>query len=115
MDNAGDMLRGNTHTIILAVLDDGPQHGYAIAQEVNRRTNNTLTLRQGALYPALRALERDGLIAGEWEIAAGERPRRVYLITDEGKAELTRRTQSWSEFANAMESVLRRPLREEPA
>jgi PadR family transcriptional regulator PadR len=97
------------------VLQDSPQHGYAIALEINRRSNNALKLKQGTLYPALHALERDGLIVGEWEVPEGERPRKVYRITEAGRAELAQRARSWSAFATAMESVIGGKLREQPA
>jgi PadR family transcriptional regulator PadR len=115
MQPDSELLRGNTPTLVLAVLQDAPQHGYAIAHEINRRSNNALKLKQGTLYPALHALERDGLIIGEWEVPEGERPRKVYRITEAGRAELARRTRSWNAFATAMESVIGGKLREQPA
>lgn len=105
MSEEREFLRGNTPILILAVLSDGPHHGYAVAREVNLRSGNTLSLRQGALYPALHALERDGLIDGNWE-EAGERSRKVYSITDAGRAELQRRTQVWSKLSSALNNVL---------
>jgi PadR family transcriptional regulator PadR len=115
MQPDSDLLRGNTPTLVLAVLQDAPYHGYAIASEIDRRSNNALKLKQGTLYPALHALERDGLIVSEWEIMEGERPRRVYKITEAGRTELARRMRSWSDFATAMTSVIGGDLREQPA
>jgi len=80
-------------------------HGLAIAREVNLRSNNALELKQGTLYPALHALERDGWIRGEWEILDGERPRKIYTLTPEGSVELERRMQAWNIFTAAMESI----------
>lgn len=91
------------------------QHGYAIAQEINRRSNNALNLKQGTLYPALHALERDGLVVSEWEVQEGERPRKIYQITEAGREEWARRTQAWSEFATAMQCVIGGPPNEQPA
>lgn len=115
MQSDSDLLRGNTATLVLAIVEGGPYHGYAIAHEINRRSNNALKLKQGTLYPALHALERDGLIVGEWEIPEGERPRKVYHITEAGLAELARRTRSLSDFVTAMENVIGGTLREQPA
>ena len=75
MDNERELLKGNTPTLVLAVLEDAPQHGYAIAREINKRSGDALRCKQGTLYPALHALERDGLIQGAWETGGGERPR----------------------------------------
>lgn len=110
-----DLLRGNIPTIILAVVNEAPLHGLAIAREINQRSNNVLHLKQGTLYPALHALERDGWICGEWEILEGERPRKIYTITSAGAAELERRMRVWNQFAAAMESVTRSKRHEQPA
>ncbi|MBC7805179.1 MAG: helix-turn-helix transcriptional regulator [Akkermansiaceae bacterium] len=101
-----ELLRGNTPTMVLAVLRDGPLHGYAIAREVNRRTGDALRFKQGTLYAVLHALERDEWIAGNWETGDGERPRKVYAMTEAGQAELARRTVVWDRFAKAMARVI---------
>jgi len=101
-----ELIRGNTLTMVLAVLRDGPRHGYAIAQEVNRRTGDSLQFKQGTLYPVLHALEREGWIAGTWETGTGDRPRKVYTITETGQAEMERRAAVWDRFAQAMSRVV---------
>ena len=110
-----DLLRGNIPTLILAVISEAPLHGFAIARAINQRSQNALELKQGTLYPALHALERDGWIAGEWEIPDGERPRKVYTLTAAGKTELERRMQAWTRFAAAMEGVMGGKRREQPS
>ena len=115
MDDERELLKGNTPTLVLAVLEDAPQHGYAIAREINRRSGDALRCRQGTLYPALHALERDGLIVGEWETGGGERPRKVYTLTDAGRAELTRRVRTWDAFSHAIGQVIGGTSRERAA
>lgn len=110
-----DLLRGNTPTLVLAVLWDAPLHGYAIAREINRRSDNALQFKQGTLYPALHALEKDGLIAGEWELQAGERPRKVYQITEAGRTELQRLMQTWHRFSIAVNTIIGSVPHEQPA
>src|SRR5438552_662091 len=90
-----ELIRGNTPTIVLAVLRDGAFHGYALLREVNRRMGDILEFKQGTLYPVLYALEHDDMIRGQWEHPPGERPRKVYHITPAGLAELERRLQTW--------------------
>ena len=102
-----ELLKGNTPTLILAVLKDGRSHGYAIAREIERRSQNALTFKEGTLYPALHALEREGAITGNWEKEAGGRERKVYAITPAGLTELARLTQTWNSFASAVHSVIR--------
>lgn len=101
-----ELLRGNTPTMVLAVLRDGSRHGYAIAREVNRRTGESLQFKQGTLYPVLHTLEKEGWIVGSWEMGTGERPRKVYAITDTGRAELDRRAAVWGRFTDAMSRVI---------
>lgn len=102
-----DLLRGNTPTLILAVLaDEGATHGYGIAKRINALANDALSMRQGTLYPVLNALERDGFVAGQWEHAEGERPRKMYVITDSGREELARRKVVWQRFTAGMSRLL---------
>jgi PadR family transcriptional regulator PadR len=105
-DEHGELLKGNTPTLILAVLEAGPSHGYAIAREIERRSRDALRLGEGSLYPALRALERDGLVASRWEVQPTGPARKVYVLTEAGHAELAKRTRSWRQFAKAIENVI---------
>jgi PadR family transcriptional regulator, regulatory protein PadR len=100
------LLRGNTTTLALSVLKDGARHGYDIAREVERRSNGEITFKHGTLYPALHALEKDGLIVSAWEHLDGERPRRVYSLTEQGAEELDRCVEAWNSFARAMNRVI---------
>jgi PadR family transcriptional regulator, regulatory protein PadR len=106
MDTARELLKGNTPTLVLAVLKDGALHGYGIAREIERRSRNALKFKEGTLYPALHALEREGLITGEWQKECGGRERKVYTITPAGLAALDRRARTWAEFATAIHQVL---------
>lgn len=106
MSSERELLKGNTPTLVLAVLANAPSHGYAIAREIERRTNNALQFKEGTLYPTLHALERDGLVEGEWRKEAGGRERRIYRITPDGLTELEARTRAWNAFASAIAQVL---------
>ena len=106
MDSERELLKGNTPTLVLAVLRDGPLHGYAIAREIERRSEAVLQFREGTLYPALHALEKQGWIAGEWELREGSRPRKVYTLTATGQTALEQRTQAWERFAGAVRGVI---------
>ena len=101
-----ELLKGNTPTMILAVLGDGPLHGYAIARRIEARSDHTLKFKEGTLYPALHALERQGFIASHWETEGGGPARKVYTLTSEGHVELARRTQTWRQFSRAINNVI---------
>jgi PadR family transcriptional regulator PadR len=77
MDSERELLKGNTPTLVLAVLNDGPLHGYGIAREIERRSDNALRFKEGTLYPALHALEREGLVESEWQREGTGRERKV--------------------------------------
>jgi PadR family transcriptional regulator PadR len=106
MDLERELLKGNTPTLVLAVLREGPLHGYAIAREIERRSDQALRCKEGTLYPALHALEREGLIAGEWRREEGSRERKVYVLTPAGHAALAERAQLWARFSSAIERVI---------
>ena len=106
MENERELLKGNTQTLVLAVLRDAPRHGYAIAREIERRSENALQFKEGTLYPALHALEKAKFITGAWEHPASGPARKVYTLTHEGHKELDRRTRTWTRFVQSINSVL---------
>ncbi len=106
MDDEKELLKGNTPTLVLAILAEGPQHTYAVGRIIKERVGDDLNFKRGTLYPVLHALERDGLVTGDWETREGERPRRIYAVTDAGRTELAKRVRTWRRFANAMDRLI---------
>ena len=100
-----ELLRGQLDAMLLSVLADGPLHGYALAEEVRRRSGGALELAEGTLYPALHRLERDGLLESRWATDAPRR-RRVYAITRRGRAALAERRAEWRGFVRSVGAVL---------
>ncbi len=92
--------------MILAVLRGQPRHGYDIAVELERASEGKLVLQQGTLYPMLHKLQKQGYIRGEWDLPEGERARRRYTLTEEGRTELERQIDHWQEYAGAVVRVL---------
>lgn len=92
--------------MILTVLVETPRHGYAIASEIERLSEDTLKLPEGSLYPALRILEQKGLIKGSWEMPDSGAARKTYAITDSGKVELAKRAEEWRQYARVMDRLL---------
>ena len=101
-----ELKKGTTQLLLLAVLAKGPRHGYAIAREVERRSREALSLGEGALYPALRALEREELIVSRWEVQENGPARRVYEITDAGRGKLARQMSAWQKLVEAVGHVI---------
>lgn len=100
------VFKGDVPLLVMAVLEEAPCHGYAIAREIERRSGQGLGIREGTLYPALRVLEQDGLIEGQWETPATGPARKVYSLTEKGHGELARRTQVWRDYAQSFGQVL---------
>jgi DNA-binding PadR family transcriptional regulator len=100
-----EALKGHLDALILAVLADGPLHGYAIIEKLKRRSNGAFALPEGTVYPALHRLEAGGLLSSEWSSGDGRR-RRVYELTRRGQRELGTRRGEWREFSRAVEAVL---------
>jgi PadR family transcriptional regulator PadR len=97
-------LKGHLDSLILAVVSSAPLHGYAIIEELKRRSGGALALPEGTVYPALHRLERSGLLSSAWSDSG--RRRRVYELTVRGRKELGVRRTSWREFAATVEAVL---------
>src|ERR687883_2122939 len=98
-----EVKRGSTEMLILALVEDRPRHGYEIAKLIEQRSNGVLQFHVASLYPLLYRLERRGLIQGRWVEKAGERRRRFYKLTAEGRAMLKRQRSFWSEFVEALD------------
>jgi DNA-binding PadR family transcriptional regulator len=100
-----ETLKGHLDVLVLASLREAPAHGYAVIEELRRRSNGEFDLAEGTVYPVLHRLEAEGLLASEWTVAAG-RKRRVYRVTRRGRGALGERERDWRRFANAVEAVL---------
>ncbi|SES42798.1 transcriptional regulator, PadR family [Actinokineospora terrae] len=98
-------MRGHLDGLLLAVLEQGPLHGYAIITAVQQRSGGALELRTGTIYPALNRLERVGLLHSTTQ-SSGERHRRCYDLTDAGRRTLANERTAWQEFTAAIGSVL---------
>lgn len=102
-----ELKKGSTELLILALLETRARHGYEIGKLIEVRSNGRLTFRIGSLYPVLCRLEGRGLISGRWREKAGERRRRFYRLTADGRAVLARQQSAWVEFTDAVNQILR--------
>lgn len=88
--------------IVLAALASGPAHGYAVIQEIHRRSGGAFDLPEGTVYPALHRLEKNGLLSSNWTIADSGRKRRIYTLTRRGRAALVDQRAMWQRFSAAI-------------
>jgi len=100
-----ESLKGHLDALLLAVLSRGPLHGYAVIEELDRRSDGELALPEGTVYPALHRLEAAGLLTSTWSTAEGRR-RRIYDLTRRGRRELGARRGEWRAFVGAVEAVM---------
>lgn len=100
------MLKGHLDAIVLAALEAGPAHGYAIIEAIKTRSSSTFDLPEGTVYPALHRLEQAGLLASTWTTPAGGRRRRIYSLTKAGAAALADRRKAWGRFSHAVDTLL---------
>ena len=105
----GEVLKGHLDMIVLAALEAAPAHGYAIIEEIRRRSGGAFDLPEGTVYPVLHRLETSQLLASHWEKSPIGRRRRVYSLTKHGSASLAARRTSWVQFSSAIEALLAEP------
>jgi DNA-binding PadR family transcriptional regulator len=100
-----ETLKGHLDGMLLASLEPGPRHGYAIMEALRAGSNGQLDLPTGTIYPALHRLERAGLVAATWSVAGGRR-RRTYRLTPAGVRALAAERGTWREFAATVTRLL---------
>jgi transcriptional regulator len=103
----GEMLKGHLDMIVLAALAAGPAHGYAVIEEIKRRSSQAFDLPEGTVYPALHRLEQAGLLSSKWVTADSGRRRRVYALTRQGSRALAERRAVWRQFSDAIGGLLK--------
>ena len=100
-----ETLKGHLDGLLLASLEAGPRHGYAIMEALRAGSGGQFDLPTGTVYPALRRLEQAGLIRGTWSEAGGRR-RRVYDLTPAGRRMLAAERGTWRQFSAAVTALL---------
>lgn len=102
-----DLSKGSAELLVLTLLETRPRHGYDIGKLIEQRSNGQIRFRIGSLYPILFRLEDRGLIAGRWLEKTGERRRRCYRLTPDGRKFLKAQRSSWEEFVATINQIVR--------
>lgn len=97
-----ELKKGSAELIILSIVEAAPRHGYEISKLIEVRSNGLLKFHVASLYPLLYRLEERGWLQGRWVEKAGERRRRYYGLTAEGRRVLGRQRETWKAFVQAM-------------
>jgi len=105
MGNA-ELLPGTLDLLILKAVSLGPLHGYGVLLRIQQITQGALTIEQGALYPALYRLEKQGLLDADWGVSDNNRRARFYRLTTAGRRQLRDHTETWNRTVSAMSAAL---------
>ena len=106
MTRPSNTLQGTLDLLVLKTLERGPNHGFGITLHIRTASEGTLRVEEGSLYPALRRLEREKVIAGEWKKTENGRRARVYRLTDTGVKRLAEAEHRWVELTRSTQRVL---------
>ena len=101
----GEAIKGHLELLLLAALEQGPGHGYALIERLRDRSDGAFQFAEGTIYPALHRLERAGLLTSRWSTGRARR-RRVYSLRRRGRVALKDQLREWRLFARAVERVV---------
>ena len=100
-----ELKKGSAELIILSIVEPRPRHGYEISKLIETQSGGQLRFHVASLYPLLYRLEERGWLQGRWVEKAGERRRRFYSLTPEGRRVLAKQRDTWKAFVQAMHLI----------
>jgi PadR family transcriptional regulator len=100
-----ELKKGSAELIILSIVEPAARHGYEISKLIEARSGGKLKFHVASLYPLLYRLEERGWLQGRWVEKPGQRRRRFYSLTAEGRRVLMRQRETWKSFVHAMRLV----------
>jgi transcriptional regulator len=106
MPDQAQLLPGTLDLLILKAVSLGPLHGYGVLLRIGQITSSALLIEQGALYPALFRLVRQGLLKASWGTSDNNRRAKFYELTAAGRKRFREETAGWNRVAAAMTAAL---------
>jgi PadR family transcriptional regulator PadR len=100
-----ELKKGSTELLILSLVEHRPRHGYEISKLIEQRSEGLLKFNVASFYPLLYRLEKRGFIRGRWVEREGQRRRRYYRLTAEGKKVLKDQRSCWADFVLAISRI----------
>jgi len=101
----GELKKGSAELLILSLLEHRPRHGYEISKLIEQRSQGVLTFNVASFYPLLYRLEERGFIDGRWVEKSGQRRRRYYRLTSQGRSVLKEQRSVWANFVTAVNRI----------
>jgi PadR family transcriptional regulator PadR len=98
--------KGSAELLLLSLLEAVPRHGYEIGKLIEQRSQGALRFHAASLYPLLYRLEKRGWIQGRWVEKSGQRRRRYYRLTPDGRRILAAQRQGWQTFVEAISRII---------
>ena len=102
---ARELKKGSAEMLILSLLKYRPRHGYEIGKLIEERSDGVLKFNIASFYPLLYRLEKRGFIEGRWVERSGQRRRRYYKLTAQGRAVLKEQRSVWIDFVGAINRI----------
>jgi PadR family transcriptional regulator PadR len=100
-----ELKKGSAELLVLSLVEARPRHGYEIGKLIEARSDGMLSFNVASLYPLLYRLEKRGWIHGRWIEKAGQRRRRYYRLTPQGKKVLSAQRSTWQAFVLAINRI----------
>lgn len=100
-----ELKKGSAELLILSLVEDRPRHGYEISRLIETRSEGNLRFNVASLYPLLYRLEARGWMEGRWVEKAGQRRRRYYRLTRQGRKVLATQREGWRQFAESVRRI----------
>ena len=100
MTDQAQLLPGTLDLLILRAVSLGPLHGYGILLRIGQISGNALLIEQGALYPGLFRLVRQGLLKASWGTSENNRRAKFYELTAAGRKRLREETDNWNRLVD---------------
>lgn len=111
---ARDLATGVLNILILAEVERGPRHGYALVRELEHRTDSTFTFKEATVYAMLKEAETLQLVKSHWAPSDAGPPRKYYEITAKGRIVLDSSAVLWQRIRDATDPILTRTRRPAP-
>jgi transcriptional regulator len=100
-----ELKKGSAELLILSLVETRPRHGYEISKLIEQRSDGAVRFHVASLYPLLYRLEKRGWILGRWVEKSGQRRRRFYRLTAEGRKVLASQRKGWQVFVAAINRI----------
>jgi len=100
-----ELKKGSAELLILSLVEHEARHGYELSKLIDARSKGAIRFHVASLYPLLYRLEKRGWIEGRWVEKAGQRRRRYYRLTSEGRRVLAAQRRTWRQFAEAIARI----------